>query len=134
MPLASQSCLHNSGLWTLCCREMYVPWDTRYRDGTFSSQPYIRFTRVIGAPFPRSSGCNYINSGKGCTSELLRLPEVGDYLSHFSLHTCFRRRASKALWQTGPSLSIHSLARSSGIRSIPTCHEGIRLEPQMSQS
>jgi hypothetical protein len=29
----------------------------------------------------------------------------------------------------GPSLSIHSSARSSGIKIICICHEGIKLEP-----
>jgi hypothetical protein len=134
MPLASQSCLHNSGLWISCYRGMCVPWDTKCRDGTFSLLPCIHFTRAIGAPFLRLSGCSCINFGKGCTSELLRLLEAGDYLSHFSLHTCSKRKASKALWQTGPSLSIRNSDGSNGIRAIHTCHEGIELEPQMSQS
>ena len=133
MPLASQSSLHNSSLWTSCCRGMCVPWDSKRRDRTFSSLPYIHFTGAIGASFSRLSGCTCINSRKGCTSKQLRLLEAGDYLSHFSLHTCPGRRASKALWQTGPSLSIHSSAGSSGIRVIPTCLESIRLEPQMCQ-
>jgi hypothetical protein len=103
MLLASQSYLYNFGLWTSCCRGMCVPWDTKRRYETFSSLPYIHFTRAIGAPFLRLSRCNCINSEKGCTNNLLRLPEARDYLSHFLLHTCSGRRSSKALRQTGSS-------------------------------
>ena len=108
MPLTSQSCLHNSGLWTSCCKGMCVPWDTRRRDGTFSSLPYIRSTKVIGAPFPRLSRGSYLNSGRGCTSELLSAPKAGDYLSRSSSLTCSGRKTSRALRQMSPSLSIHS--------------------------
>jgi hypothetical protein len=82
MPPASQSYLHNSGLWTSCYREMCVPWDIKCRDGTFSSLPCIHFTRATSPPFPRSSGCNCINSRKGCTRELRTPPEAGDYRCH----------------------------------------------------
>jgi hypothetical protein len=133
MPPPSQSCLHNYGLWIPCCRGICVPWDTKHKDGTYSSLPCIHFTKVIGASFPRLYGHSCINFGKGCTSELLRLPKAGDCLSHFSLHTCSERRASKALRQMGPSLSIHSLDGSSGIKAIHTCLEGIGPEPQTSK-
>ena len=134
MPLASQSCLHNSGLWTSCYRGMCVPWDTKCREGTFSSLLCTHFTGAIGAPFSRLSGCSCKNFGKGCTNELLRLLEDGDYLSHFSLHTCSRGRATKALRQRGLSLSVHSSEGTNGIRAIHTCHEGIGPESLMSQS
>jgi hypothetical protein len=124
-PPARQSCLHNSGLWTLCFSEMCVPWDTRCKDGTFSSLPYIHSTRAIGAPFRRLFGGNCKNSRRECTIKLLRALEPGDYRSHFSSPTCSERRASRALWQMGPSLSIHSSAESSGIKAIPTCHRSI---------
>jgi hypothetical protein len=67
------------------------------RDETFSSLPFIHFTRVIGASFPRSFGGSYINFGKGCTSEMLRATKAGDYLSCSSSPTCFGRKASRAL-------------------------------------
>jgi hypothetical protein len=38
----------------------------------------IRSIRAIGVPFQRSFEGSYINSGKGCTSKLLRAPKVGD--------------------------------------------------------
>jgi hypothetical protein len=65
-------------------------------------------------------------SGKGCTIELLRAPEPRDYLSHFSSPTCSGRKALKAPRQMGPSLITHSLAGSSGIRVIPTCHRIVK--------
>jgi hypothetical protein len=116
-------CPYNSGLWMLCCKGMCAPWDTRRRDGTCFSMPYIFSTRAIGAPFPRSSGGKYINSRRECTTELLSPQEPGDYHSHFSSLTYFERRALKTIWQTGPSLSIHGSTKSSGIRAIPTCPE-----------
>jgi hypothetical protein len=134
MPLARQNCLHSSGLWTSCFREMCVPWGTKRRDGTFSSLPCIRSTRAIGAPFSRSSRGSYINSRRVCTNELLRVLEAGDYHSRSLSPTCSKKRASRALQEMGPSLSIHSLVGSNGIKAIPTCHEGIRPKPQMSQS
>jgi hypothetical protein len=126
MPPAKQSCLHNFGLWTLCCIGMCVPWDIEHRDGTFSSLPCIHFTRAIGAPFLISSGGSCISFGRECTNELWTTPEARDYLSHSSSPICFGRRAKKALWQMGPSLIIHTSDGSSGIRAINTCHEGIR--------
>jgi hypothetical protein len=114
----SLDCLHNFGLWTMYYRRMCAPWDTKHRDGTYSSQPYIHFTEAIGAPFPRSSGRNCINSGMGCTIELQTSPEAEDYRSHSLSRICSRRRGSKVLRTMGPSLSIRSLARFNGIRAI----------------
>jgi hypothetical protein len=88
-----QSCLHNSGLWTSYYRVMCVLWDTKHRDGTFSSLPYIHFTRAIGAPFPISSGGSCINSRRECTNELLTPPEVGDYRSRSLSPICSERMA-----------------------------------------
>jgi hypothetical protein len=90
----SQDCLHNFGLWTMCYRRMCAPWDTKHRDGTYSSQPYIHFTEAIGAPFLRSSGCSCINFGMGCTIELRTSPKAGDYHSHSSSCICSGRRGS----------------------------------------
>jgi hypothetical protein len=97
----SQDCLHNFGLWTMCFRRMCAPWDTKHRDGTYSSQPCIPFIEAIGAPFPRSSRHSCINSGMGCTIELRTSPEAGDYHSHSSSRICSGRRGSKVLRKKG---------------------------------
>jgi hypothetical protein len=130
MPPTRQSYLHNSGLWTSCFKGMCALWDTRCRNGTFLSLPCICSIKAIGAPFPRSSGGSYINSGRGYTNELLTPPEVGDYHSRSSSPICFERKASRAFQQMGPSVSIHNSIGSSGIRAIPTCHRSIRPELQ----
>jgi hypothetical protein len=83
------------------------------------SVPYICSTRAFGSPFLRSFGGRYINSGRGCTTELLSLQEHGDCHSLFSSLTCFERRALKEIRQIGQSLSIHASAESSGTRAIP---------------
>jgi hypothetical protein len=129
----SQDCLHNFGLWTMCFRRMCAPWDTKHRDGTYSSRPCIPFIEAIGAPFPRSSRHSCINSGMGCTIELRTSPEAGAYHSHSSSRICFGRRGSKVLRTMGPSLSIRSLAGFSGIRAIHTCLESIGPELSTSQ-
>jgi hypothetical protein len=128
-PPARRRYLPNSSLWTLCYKRMCVPWDTRHRGGTCFLVPYIRSTEVFGAPFPRSFGSSYINSGKECTTELLSLPEAGDCHSHFSSRTYSERRALKAMQLTGQSLRTHILAESSRTRVVPTC-----LESQQHQS
>jgi hypothetical protein len=60
------------------------PLGHKSKEGTFSPLPCIHFTRATGAPFPRSSKCSCINSGKGRTNELRTPPEVGHYCSHSS--------------------------------------------------
>jgi hypothetical protein len=51
----------------MCCIGTCVLWDTRHRGGTFSSVLYMRSIEVSGAPFPRSYGGIFKNSGKECT-------------------------------------------------------------------
>jgi hypothetical protein len=123
MPPARRSCHHNFGLWMLCCKRMCVPWDTRRRDETYFLVPCIRSTSAIGALFSISSGGRFINSGRGCTTELLSLQEHGDCHSHLLSLTCSERRALKAMRQMGQSLSIHASAKSSGTRVVPICLE-----------
>jgi hypothetical protein len=130
MPLARRRYLPSSSLWTLCCKRMCVPWDTRHRDRTCFLVPYIHSTRAIGAPFPRSFGGKYINSGRGCTTELLSLQEHGDCHSLFSSLTCFERRALQVMRQMGQSLNIHASAESNGTKAIPICPKSHQSQSQ----
>jgi hypothetical protein len=123
LPPARQSCLHNFGLWMSYCKRTCVPWDTRCRDETDFLVPCILSTKAIGALFPISSGGRFINSRRGCTTELLSLQEHGDCHSHFSSLTCSERRALKAMRQMGQSFSIHASVESNGTRVIPICPE-----------
>jgi hypothetical protein len=125
MPPARPSCLHNSSLWILHFSRMCAPQETKRRDGIFSSLPSMPSIRAIGVPFLTSFGGSWTNFGKGCTNELLRAPELGNYPSHSSSPTYSGRRALKTPQQMGPSLSTHNLTESSGIRVILTCHRSV---------
>jgi hypothetical protein len=61
-----------------------VLWDTRHRGGTFSSVLSMRSTKVSSAPFPRSFGVRFRNSGKECTIGRLSTRRLGACLSLFS--------------------------------------------------
>jgi hypothetical protein len=68
----------------MCSIGMCVLWDTRHRGGTCSSVLSMRSTEASGAPFPRSFGVRFRNSGKECTIGWLSTRRLGVYLSLFS--------------------------------------------------
>jgi hypothetical protein len=67
-----------------CYTGTCVLWDTRHRGGTCSSVLFMSSTEVSGAPFPRSYGNRFRNSGKECTIGRLSTRRPGVCLSLFS--------------------------------------------------
>jgi hypothetical protein len=67
-----------------CCTETCVLWDTRHRGRTCSLVLFMRSTEVSGAPFSRSYGDRFRNSGRECTIGQLSTRRHGVCLSLFS--------------------------------------------------
>jgi hypothetical protein len=104
-----------------CCIGTCVLWDTRHRGGTCFAVLYLRSIEVSGAPFPRSYGGRFKNSGMECTIRGVEHTKTWDLPFPFLISHILRKKGIKGSSTDKPMTESPYFGRIQWNHSCPTC-------------